>query len=137
MGCKHEGGKRKCLLGPNGHCKVAVKQRRARTKTSSSRDYGKAGAACELLVRADLSHRGYEVTVPVSATARHDCHVELPSVGWKGVQIKAARLYEPTNRLHVHASLRHVQSPIIALVFMPTKVIKYRAGTEPLPPELL
>ena len=102
----------------------------------SGGDIGSQTAACELLVRADLSHRGFQVTVPVSPTAKHDCHVELPSVGWKGVQIKAARYNNRSGNLNLYNGSRGNVSPILALVFMPLKKIEYRAGTEPLPPEL-
>jgi hypothetical protein len=98
---------------------------------------GKTTAACELLVRADLLRRGFEVTVPCSPTARHDLHVEIPTVGWVGVQVKAAALNKATGGLIYTRGLSVVRSPILALVFLPESRIEYRGAEEPLPPELL
>jgi hypothetical protein len=99
----------------------------------TGRSRGRIGAACELLVRADLLKRGYEVTVPVNPSAKHDLHVDLPSVGWKGVSVKAARLY----RKGVLRNDRgRSNSPVLALVLLSTGRIEYRPGTEELPAEL-
>ncbi len=142
MACKHEGGKGPCDFHPSGHCKVRLynysrKYNRRYVKSSTSyrgHDAGKITAACELLVRADLSKRGFEVTVPVSPTAKHDLHVELPSVGWKGVQIKAAQLNVKTGRLR--CGKKRFGSPILALVYLPNNTIEYCSGKEKLPKEL-
>lgn len=93
---------------------------------------GRIGAACELLVRADLLRRGFEVTTPVNPAALHDLHVELPSVGWQGVSVKAARLHGKKLRNDRGRS----KSPILALVLLATGRIEYREGTGPLPVEL-
>lgn len=93
---------------------------------------GRIGAACELLVRADLLHRGFEVTVPVNPAATHDLHVELPSVGWTGVSVKAAR--RAGKRLRNDRG--RINSPILALVQLSTGRIEYRDGTESVPLEL-
>lgn len=97
------------------------------------RSAGRIGAACELLVRADLLTRGYEITVPANPLAKHDLHVDLPSVGWKGVSVKAARV----RRGKMRNDRGRSNSPILALVVASTGKIEYRPGTEPLPPELL
>ena len=93
---------------------------------------GRIGAACELLVRADLLRRGFEVTVPVNPAAVHDLHVELPSVGWTGVSVKAAR----RGGKRLRNDRGRSGSPVLALVLITTGRIEYRDGTEPLPDEL-
>lgn len=98
----------------------------------TGRARGRIGAACELLVRADLLKRGYEVTVPVNPSAKHDLHVDLPSVGWKGVSVKAARRYNGRLRNDRGRS----NSPVLALVLLSTGRIEYRPGNEDLPAEL-
>jgi hypothetical protein len=139
MPCKHEGGTDPCKRNKHRAC-LASKQtyKREDTRSCSSfkggREGGRIGAACELLVQSDLTSRGYEVTVPVNPQADHDLHVELPSVGWKGVQVKSARLNANTNNLNQMGSAGN--SPIFAMVYLPTRRILYRAGTEPLPEEL-
>lgn len=101
---------------------------------SKRRERGRIGAACEFLVAADLLSRGLEVTRPVNPQAKHDLHVDLPSVGWKGVQVKAAR--KDRKRLRLDRGIRNIESPILALVYLPTRTIEYRAVTKPLPIEL-
>jgi hypothetical protein len=95
---------------------------------------GRSTAAGEALAQCDLLRRGFEVTKPLSPTAKHDLHVDLPSVGWKGVQVKVARLNIKTGRLGIPSKAH--SSPIYALVHPPTMRIEYRPGTEPLPQEL-
>lgn len=144
MPCKHEGGRQRCKTNKDGICKIVRKRinkaYRAQFQISGTkfkgRDMGKATAACELFVRADLSRRGYEVTVPVSPTAKHDLHADFPSVGWKGVQIKAAMFNPKTGHIAPNRACKHIESPILALVYLPNNLIVYRPGTEPLPPEL-
>lgn len=102
------------------------------------RDKGKSTAACELFVRADLSRRGFDVTVPVSPTAKHDLHADFPSIGWKGVQVKAASMNSNTKKLRTASrGCVSCESPILALVYLPQWRVEYRAGTEPLPVELI
>lgn len=97
------------------------------------RESGRIGAACELLVRADLLYRGYEVTIPINPQALHDLHVELPSVGWTGVSVKAARKHGTKLR----NDRGKIGSPVLALVLLSEGRIEYRAGTAALPLELL
>jgi hypothetical protein len=99
------------------------------------RDLGKATAACELFVRADLSRRGFDVTVPVSPTAKHDLHAKFPSIGWQGIQVKAAQLSSSSNKLRQRRG--RCESPILAMVYLPQWRVEYRAGTEKLPIELI
>lgn len=101
---------------------------------SGGRSSGRVGVACELVVRADLLARGFEVTVPCNPQAKHDLHVDLPSVGWKGVQVKAGVLSRSTNALRCRRG--GVDSPVLAVVFLPTRVVEYQPGSEPLPKEL-
>jgi len=96
------------------------------------RALGRIGAACERLVQADLLRRGFEVTVPINPAAKHDLHVDLPSVGWTGVSVKAARRGAGGLRNDRGRS----NSPVLALVLLSTGRIEYRPGTEELPPEL-
>jgi hypothetical protein len=97
----------------------------------TGQDSGKATAACESFVQSDLMTRGFEVTKPLSPTAKHDLHIELPG-GWKGVQVKAIRLNTKTGAISFYGEC---QSPILALVLLPRHIF-YVDGTEPLPEEL-
>ena len=109
---------------------------RIRASSSSrkgGREAGKTGASCELFVMADLLSRGFEVTKPLSAQAKHDLHVKLGSK-WYGVQVKAARYNTSTGKLHKQT---RGASPVLALVYLPLWKIDYRAGTETLPNELV
>lgn len=162
MACKHEGGMDPCERDTGRHCKagrrdymrayykgyrkeaIKISERYRRKYVSNcgsmegqeNKQYlGRITAACELLVRADLSRRGFEVTVPVSPTATHDLHVELPSVGWKGVQVKAGIFNTKTGVLRP-ANSKPCKSPIFVVVHLPTNRIDYREGTEPVPKEL-
>jgi hypothetical protein len=146
MSCKHEGGTDPCVKYPRGDCQVYRRQHNRKyllanrqhsfvSGKDSHTECCRVGAVSELLVQADLLLRGYEVTIPVNTGAKHDLHANLPSRGWVGVQVKTARLNRSTNNLSLGSGLRHIQSPVLALVFPPTKRIVYRAGTEELPEE--
>lgn len=111
-----------------------MKRVRKSATNFTGQDLGKCTAACESLVQADLLNRGFDVTKPLSPTSKHDLHADIPSVGWKGVQVKAAVKNSVTGHLRP-ASNKPCKSPIFALVFLPFSVV-YRAGTEPLPSEL-
>lgn len=105
------------------------------SSNASGRDTGKITAACEHFVLADLLRRGFEVTKPISPTAKHDLHAKIDGK-WRGVQVKAGRFYESTRKIHLSHSSR-VSSPIIARVYLPLWKIEYGPGTEPLPQELV
>lgn len=140
MACKHEGGTDPCDERSGNSCAAWARRYEAIHRPPGSRltgqERGRSTAAGELLVQADLSRRGYEVTVPVSPTALHDLHVELPSVGWRGVQVKVGRLNLRTNVISMRSSKAKVRSPILALVHPPTGTIHYRRGTTRVPKEL-
>lgn len=126
---------------PDGHqvwCKSCMSaERLSGSDLKAKRDVGKISAACELLVRSDLLSRGFEVTVPCSPTALHDLHAEIPSVGWVGVQVKAATCGRNSNVLRQSGKGSLTTSPILALVFLRTRRIEYRSGSSGLPTELL
>jgi hypothetical protein len=96
---------------------------------------GAIGASAELLVAADLMVRGFGVTRPLNPSAVHDLHVEFPSVGWKGVQVKSVKVNTLTGRW-IFNDRKERKSPIYALVRPSTKEVRYEAGSEDLPEEL-
>jgi hypothetical protein len=106
------------------------------TEHRNGRGVANIGVACELFVMADLLRRGFQVTKPLSAWAKHDMHVKLGSK-WYGVQVKAGRLNTKTNFVSLRESKKKLNSPIIAVVYIPHGRIDYRPGTQPLPKELL
>ena len=141
MPCKHAGGKDPCKRTRSGNCPVCIKayeQKFLRFGSPFTRqDNGKATFIGEALVQVDLTRRGWEVTVPVSPTALHDLHVESPSRGWIGVQVKVGRLNLNTNTLNIHVAKGwKCRSPLLAVVHPPTGRIDYRAGTKSVPKEL-
>ena len=145
MPCKHEGGSDPCTKYKCGHCKVyrqgqsrkyEAQNRVISSKAGDRRHLGRVGAASELLVCSDLLGRGFEITRPSNPLAKHDLHVELPRIGWKGIQVKTADFNQKTGKMWKKSSHTVNHSPIIALVHLPLRRIEYRSGTEPLPPEL-
>jgi hypothetical protein len=106
------------------------------TEHRNGRGVANIGVACELFVMADLLRRGFQVTKPLSAWAKHDMHVKLGSK-WYGVQVKAGRLNTKTNFISLREAKKKLNSPIIAVVYIPHGRIDYRPGTQPLPKELV
>ena len=104
------------------------------SSSHKGRDVGKTTASCEHFVLADLMRRGYDVTKPLSPTAKHDLHVKIGD-RWYGVQVKSAR-YNPNTGNVTKARRIDCESPILALVYLPLWKIEYRAGAEALPEEL-
>lgn len=159
MGCKHEGGTDTCVRYKRRDCKVLNAKRVKKYKqdnpgriqdysrayrkenilsgsSAKGSDIGKVTAACEHFVSAELLRRGNEVTKPLSPTAKHDLHVKIGRK-WHGVQVKSASLNKATGTMYCcSGSMNSIDSPIIALVYLPLWKIEYRPGTAPLPPEL-
>ncbi len=98
---------------------------------ATSADAGQAG---ELLVAADLLHRGFPITKPFNINGPHDLHAKIGNQ-WLGIQVKLSSKNHKTGTLGLAGSARKILSPIIALVFLPTKEIQYR-GNPNLPDEL-
>lgn len=134
--------RRIALDGLQNYCKQCNKDTHSVTPQESSSglgilDAGKVGAACELLVLSDLLSRGFEVTRPCNPAALHDLHVDIPSVGWVGVQVKATKRNPNTDKLTMSVARRSIQSPLLAMVYLRAKRIEYCPGTKNVPQELL
>lgn len=140
MPCKHEGGADPCEMYKR-ECIVKGRARSLRytnkfIETVQNVKSGAIGAAGELLVGADLMLRGFSVTKPMDPTAKHDLHVDLPSVGWVGVQVKVVKRNRKTGSWIFSAVSEDRRSPVYAFVLPRTKEIRYEAGSQPLPDEL-
>lgn len=91
------------------------------------------GQAAEHLVASDLLSRQLRVTKPLNVNGAHDLHAYMAGE-WRTIQVKSARR-RPTGLLA--NTFVGVTSDILALVWLPTKEIRYIAKNIPsLPAEL-
>lgn len=135
MACKHEGGTDPCERYADKHC---IAKHRIRSKqyykdhlesckrkinaymatyieySGSTASPANLGASAELVVAADLLHRGFAVTRPLNVNGPHDLHVEI-SNKWYGIQVRHG--CKNRNSKSIRASFGAAVSPILAAVF--------------------
>jgi hypothetical protein len=96
-----------------------------------------AGQAGEYLVAADLLCRRCRVTKPININGAHDLHA-YASGAWRTIQVKLGRKCEKTGTISGEqrkTGARRIMSDILAVVYLPTKAVRYIAYNIPELPE--
>lgn len=96
------------------------------------------GQASEHLVASDLLARGFRVTKPLNTNGHHDLHAHIGGE-WRTFQVKAGRRNSVTGAIinTENRKSRPILSDIVAVVWLPTKEIRYiPANIQQLPAEL-